>query len=313
MNVIRCVALIAGVMHLAGCTSFSPREFQAFHAEAYNDAESSSADDYDFHGLRLRSGQLIASDAGGADSLLLSLMGEQFTPFLHAGILAIEDGEAFVYESYATIRPFIVGPPTAAMRGRIRRITLERFLGRQRVTAIFDPPASVDKSAVAAFARARHLDGTPFDPYFDWRDRSALYCTEFAALALHAGGAPLPRAVPIRNNRSLRVALKWLRISAPEIVTVAALTQDAKRVAIISRRLDTLEVEAYFAAKRELHARFTADQKLGNVWSWSPFGLRLRPHIVEFFQASRARAGDDPADVALEILGPTRQSAVAAR
>jgi hypothetical protein len=313
VNFNRCVSLLFAGLYLAGCSSFEPREFRAFHADVEHGAQTKDAADLDFHGLRLRSGQLIASDSGGADSLLLSIMGEQYTPFVHAGIVVIEGGDPFVYEGYATIRPFIDGPPTAAMRGRIRRVTLERFIGRQRVTAVFDPPASVDMVAVAGFARARHADGTPFDPYFDWRDHSQLYCTEFAALALHAGGAPLPSTVPIRDNRSLQVALSWLRISAPEIVTVAALTRGARRIGVISRNLDVVEIDAYFAAKQELHARFTADQKLGNVWSWSRFGLRLRPNIIAFLKASRARPGDAPADLALEILGPTRQSAIAAR
>jgi hypothetical protein len=252
---------------------------------------------------RLQSGQLIVSDAGAPDSLLLSLLGEQYSPFGHAGIVSIEDGKAYVYEGYATLRPFKAGPPTDAMRGRIRRVTIESYIRRQRIAAIYDPPASVDKSAVAAFARARHLDRTEFDPYFDWRDHTRLYCTEFAALALQAGGMPLPTLVRLRDNASLGVALDWLKIAAPEIVTATSLTLGAERIALLSRRYDADEIGAYFAAKQELHRRFTAEQKLGNVWSWSWRGLRLRPQVAGFLEASRVRRDEPVAAIAEELLG----------
>jgi hypothetical protein len=267
------------------------------------DSETAQPGEIVFHGLPLQSGQLVVSDSGDPDSLLMSIAGEQYTAFGHAGILSIEEGEAYVYEGYALLWPFLTGPPTDAMHGRIRRITLEQYIARQRVTAIFDPPAGVDRTAVAAFARARHEDGTEFDPYFDWHDHTRLYCTEFAALALHAGGQPLPTPVRVRDNASLRIALDWLKVSAPEIVTAGSLTEGAERVALISQRLSAREVEAYFAAKRELHRRFTTDQKLGNIWSWSWRGLRLRPQIEAFLEASSLWPHATAADLANDWLG----------
>jgi hypothetical protein len=161
----------------------------------------------------------------------------------------------------------------------------------------------VDKEAVAAFARARHEDRTEFDPYFDWRDHTRLYCTEFAALALHAGGRQLPTPVRVRDNASLRVALDWLKVRAPAIVTAGSLTDGAERVALISRRLTAREVEAYFAAKRELHRRFTDDQKIGNIWSWSWRGLQLRPQVEAFLEASSLWPHETAAELADEWLG----------
>ena len=302
MSVVRALVLVFAAACSGGCaTTLTPAAYRTF------DAESASEGELDFHGLPLESGQLVVSDSGDPDSLLMSLLGEQYTPYGHAGILSIEAGKAYVYEGYALLWPFMNGPPTDAMRGHIRRVTLDQYISRQRVTAIFDPAASVDKAAVVAYARARHEDGTEFDPYFDWRDHTRLYCTEFAALALHAGGQPLPAPVRVRDNASLRVALDWLKVQAPEIVTAGSLTQAAERVALVSRRLTAREVDAYFAAKRELHRRFTDDQKIGNIWSWTWRGLQLRPQIEAFLEASSLWPHETAADLADDWLGAFAQ------
>ena len=302
MSIVRAFIVALAAAWLSGCaTTLTPAAFRTF------DAETAQSGEIAFHGLPLQSGQLVVSDSGDPDSLLMSMLGEQYTPYGHAGILSIEGGVAYVYEGYALLWPILNGPPTDAMRGHIRRVTLEQYLDRQRVTAIFDPPAGVDKAAVVAFARARHVDRTEFDPYFDWRDHTRLYCTEFAALALHAGGQPLPTPVRVRDNASLRIALDWLKVSAPEIVTAGSLTEGAERVALISRRLSAREVEAYFAAKRELHRRFTTDQKLGSIWSWSWRGLRLRPQVAAFLEASSLWPHQTAADLANDWLGTFAQ------
>lgn len=302
MSIVRALVLLFAAAWLCGCaTTLTPSAFRTF------DVESAGEGELDFHGLPLQSGQLVVSDSGDADSLLMSMLGEQYTSYGHAGILSIEGGKAYVYEGYALLWPFLSGPPTDAMHGHIRRVTLEQYIGRQRVTAIFDPEPGVDKAAVAAFARARHEDGTEFDPYFDWRDHTRLYCTEFAALALQAGGRSSPTPVQVRDNASLRVALDWLKVRAPAIVTAGSLTEGAERVALISRRMTAREVEAYFAAKRELHRRFTNDQKLGNIWTWSWRGLQLRPQVEAFLDASSLWPHETAAELADDWLGAFAQ------
>ena len=68
-------------------------------------------------------------------------------------------------------------------------------------------------------------------------------------------------------------------------------------------RQSAREVEAYFAAKRELHRRFTDDQKIGNIWSWSWRGLQLRPQVAAFLDASSLWPHEAAADLADEWLG----------
>lgn len=284
---------------MQACATLTPAEFRTFQVNGQGAAMSAA-----YYGLPLRSGQLIASDSGAPDSLLIPLIGEVFTPLLHAGIIVVETDGPYVYEGYATLSPFGVGPPTDRMHGSIRRTPLSRYLRRQRIVAIYDAPGVTDPAAVADFARARMRDQTPFDPYFDWGDHSRLYCTEFVALALHAGGAPLPTPVPVRDNASLRIAFNWLGITAADIITVRSMVGESEPAALLSRRYSIEQVRAHFAAKEELHRRFVADQKLGNVWSWSWLGLRIRPHVEDFLNAARARPGEDVAELARQMLGP---------
>jgi hypothetical protein len=62
-------------------------------------------------------------------------------------------------------------------------------------------------------------------------------------------------------------------------------------VALVSRWHSRRQVHAYFAAKRELHRRFTPDQPVGNVVSYSAWlGLRLRPTVQAFLAAVDAGA-----------------------
>jgi hypothetical protein len=257
----------------------APQDLRTFQVSGARSTEAAP------YGPALRSGQLVASDAGAPVSLLLSLIGEEYSPYVHAGILVIEAGVPYVYETFGILRPFHRGPPTDAMGGKVRRVSLQRYIARQRITAIFDPPGVTDAGAVVRFVQERHRDGTRFDPYFDWFDHERLYCTEFAALALHAGGAPLPAPVRVRDNASLRILLEWLNVEAQHIVTVSSLLGDAAPVVLVSRRHDADGIKDYFAAKRELHERFTAGQTLGSLWSWSWRGLRLRPEVAAFLKA----------------------------
>ena len=250
-----------------------------------------------YQGLPLRSGQIIISELGAPDSLFQSLATAEFYPYGHAGVISIESGAPWVYEGFGILKPHLRGPPTDSASGTIRRVTLEDYIGRNRFVAIYDPPPGVNADAVAAFAIDNHQRRTPFDPYFDYRDHEKLYCTEFVALALESGGAKPYEPVPVNQNPSLRVALDWLKITAPSILPAAALTRDAHRVALLSRFYTPAQVEAYFTMKRELHRRFTPDQRLGNLFTWSWFtALHVRPEIRAFRERALNSVAELPPD-----------------
>lgn len=308
----KTAAALMTVAWLTGCATVAPREY-ATHVVAQ--ASSGEARALTHLDLPIASGQIILSDQGRADSLLLALIADEFAPYVHAGVIAIEDGEAFVYEAFATFRPQFGGPPTDALVGRIRRRSLAEYLDRMRFAAVYDPPPGVDGRAVADYAQAQFHNRTPFDAYFDNRDPERLYCSEFVAQALQAGGAPPAHVSPVSTNRSLGVALAWLKIQAPSLIPAGTLVPGERRVALLSREYTPSQVDAYFAIKRELHQRFTADQKLGNVFRRSWGGLKLREDVDAFMREglelgkstqNSASSGLDEAmkSLAAQMLGP---------
>jgi len=78
---------------------------------------------------------------------------------------------------------------------------------------------------------------------------------------------------------------------------------DGKHVALLSRRYSAEQVAAHFAAKQEIHARFTADQKIGNIWRWTWRGLALQPPVAKFLRESREQPERSTEQLALEFFG----------
>ena len=150
-------------------------------------------------------------------------------------------------------------------------MTLDWFVANQSYIAIYTPPAGSDPARIVDFARQSHARYIRFDPWFDLGDASRMYCTEFVALALAAGDAPPVRTSAMNRNPSLRVLTDWLQLRADTIIPAAALIEHGERVALISRDYSPAQFTAYFALKQELHRRFTPDQKIGNVLSFSTF------------------------------------------
>jgi hypothetical protein len=260
-----------------------------------------------YQGLPLRSGQIIISELGGPDGLFQSLVTAEYYPWGHAGVITVEDGKPYVYEGFGFLQPHLWGPPTDAASGSIRRVTLDSYVDRNRFVAIYDPPPGVNADAVAKFALDNYARGTPFDPYFDFREHEKLYCTEFVALALEAGGAKPYVPVPSSRNPSLRVALDWLKIMDPGILPPGVLPRDAHRVALLSHDYKPIQVQAYFEMKRELHRRFTSDQRLGNLFTWSAItALHVRPEILAFREAALQSAVAKPDASEEELVADTR-------
>ncbi|MEO1034965.1 MAG: hypothetical protein AAFX44_05320 [Pseudomonadota bacterium] len=234
-----------------------------------------------FQGIEVRSGDLIASELDSASTLLMMLMAEDYAPYVHAGIIVIDDGKPWVYEAFARLRPTL-GPPTGAMSGAIRRQPLDRYLRRPAVTTIVRPPDAAAE-AIAEFARQSRKARLEFDPYFDLTSADAVYCTEFVAAALNAAGQSLPPPAARNRNRSLNTALSWLGVDAEAFWLAGDLLAPFEPVALLSPLLSEAQIHARFALKAELHRRFTADQRLGNLFRWTVTGPRVRRHLVELY------------------------------
>lgn len=261
--------------------------------------------------LRPRPGQLVASEQGSAQGLFLSLFAAEPHDFVHTGMVVADPDGLFVYETNGFLRAEIGGTPAQRVAGGARRVPWDEFVGGQRFVAVFDPPAGLDVDRAIGWLRERL--GTPFDLRFDPRDDAALYCSELTAKALAAGGAPPPLA-PFNTNASLGAVRDWIGSIADGLYVPPAITGPGPPVALVSRWHSRRQIHAYFAAKRELHRRFTADQTLGNVIGYSPWrGLRLRPPVQGFLAAVDAAAEDWPEAEAPDTAALAARVAVLAR
>lgn len=290
---------------LAGCASFDPTGYRAFAISPPPETVAASAG-LAWHGLPLQTGQIIVTEHTGGASLFLALATRDFAPYLHIGLIAIEAEQPFVYEAMGAMLPMPWARPNAHMGGGVQRVTLDSFLARGGITAIYAPPASADRRALAEFMRAGWRDYVPFDSRYDASDPTKYYCVEFVARALEAAGVAPIRATPVTRNASMRVALDWLDIRTDELLMAGTVIANERRVALISRGLNELQIERYFLLKRELHRRFTPDQRLGSVVFWHRQKLRLRPRVDQYYEAG-ILADTDPAVLADRMFGPEQQ------
>lgn len=257
-----------------------------------------------WRGLPVADGQIIVTEKPGAMALLISLTAQRFEPYVHAGLIVFDHGQPYVYESFGALMPHFGGRPTRGMRGGVRRVPLEAFLRRGGITAVYEPAADVDRAALLAFARDALAHRVRFDDLFDGRDPRRMYCVEFVARALQAASSRPIEPVPLSTNPSMRVLLDWFEISAPDLWLAGALLDDERRVWLLDARRSPVRIESYFARKRELHRRFTTDQRLGAVFEWRR-GLRLRPRVSDFlFSSDEEEAGP----LAERLLGPPPES-----
>ncbi|MGD2112475.1 MAG: YiiX/YebB-like N1pC/P60 family cysteine hydrolase [Gammaproteobacteria bacterium] len=292
--------LLLGVWLLSGCALQQPA---ADHQPAFTWQSVRLAPGAQT--LELRSGQVVVTDSGGPAALFFALFAADYSPFVHAGILVMEEDEPFVYETYGRIRPRFGRRPTDLIRGRVQRSPLAEFVRRGKYVEIYELPPGVDAGRVTAYARAQHDGGTPFDPYFRSDEHDALYCTELVALALDAGGWQAPAQTPFPENPSLTRVRHWLGITGHGTVQARQLIAPERLVASLSVLREPERFQVYIELKRELHRRFTADQKLGNLFEWDGRRLLFRRPVQEYLMQGvemyRGREVPPQAEVRREV------------
>ncbi|OQX01965.1 MAG: hypothetical protein BWK73_44295 [Thiothrix lacustris] len=241
-------------------------------------------------GIPLRSGQIVVTESSAPINLIYLLLYPEFSTFVHVGILDVTKEGSFVYDAGGTYK--LGGgsnPPTDNVSGYVKRASFASFLEDVGGTvSIYDPPAGVDVSAVIAYAKQQTAQRTPFDAYFHYADHTRLYCAEFVAQALEAGGAHSHFLVAIKPNASMRVVLNWLKVKDEKILPVYQLLKVNNWVGTLSKTHTLTELEVDRAIKYALYQRFTPDQKLGNVLDWGALGVELQQPIVQFRQAAFA-------------------------
>lgn len=276
-----CVLLLTAGL-LAGCQSLQPARPEQ-DSQVDTPAWQSVRLAPGLQTLELRSGQVLVTDSGGPAALFFSLFGGDFSPFIHTGILIMENDEPYVYETFGTIRPWFGRRPTDLIHGTVKRSTLADFVTRGKYVEIYDLPAGVDAERVTGYVRTHYASQTPFDPYFRFDEHDALYCTELTVLALGAGGWQVPALIPFPDNPSLTRVRHWLGISDRGTVQAQQLIERERFVAALSILKQQERFHVYIEMKRELHRRFTADQKLGNLFEWNGSNLVYRQPVIDFF------------------------------
>lgn len=268
------------VFLLAACANPTRQDFKTWQV--------AGEDPQQFLNLPLVSGQVVVIGSGGIMDMGITLIPESYPPYLHACILVIDDGSPYVYDITGVAGFNLTGlPPTDVIKGKVQRIPFGRFVRRYHHVAIYEP-TGLDKERIADYARTQFREEAPFDPYFNYAEHKKLYCTEFIVLALEAGGAEHFELPPNRPNRSVSVVLDWLKIPDQGLLMPSDLVVASKRVALLSTRHTLSEIYLLNALKEELHRRFTCDQRLGNLFYWNGFKVRLRKPVDRFMDAGLA-------------------------
>jgi hypothetical protein len=250
----------------------------------------------------LRNGHIVMSVTTDPMSLVYILNSTEFSRYVHVGVISIEEGEPYVYEAVGWGLPLPGQVPTDAIEGAIYRSSFRDFLWRQKTVEVFAPPAFVDRERVVAFARSAFANKLPFDPYFDATDHDKVYCTEFVALALEAGGYPTIKLVPRNKNTSLSVAIRWLKLDNEMTLPADTLIEGAETVAVISHDLSMTEIRLWHEIRRELFRRFTPDQRLGYLFNWRGSELEYRQDVQTFIDQALALKSVLPAAAGKEAL-----------
>jgi len=272
---------------VGGCTSFKDVSFANYQAFAEPSGE--------YFDTPLASGQIIMTGSKAPTDILLGLLPQEFSPYIHLGVVMIDDGEPYVYDETGdpslNLDPEV--PPTSTIEGMVRRVPLERFVDRYFYAEIFEP-AGADRAKVAEFARYHLAAQTPFDRYFDYNDDSAFFCAEFVARAIEYGGGTRATIAPNRPNRSVSVVMGWLGVPEETIAT-SSLVDESNPIIRVSSYSDS-EILALNAVKQEFHRRFTADQTIGNLFRWDGLRPVMRINAERFLDKSLAKAKDLPPD-----------------
>jgi hypothetical protein len=309
---LRGAFLLVGTLWLAGCVHLPDRVNRELACVARGEADhygnencridlGPAAGAATWRGLPIEEGQIIVTEKPGSMALLMTLVAERFEPYVHAGLILFDKGRPYVYESFGVYLPIQIGRPTRGMRGGVRRVPLGEFLARGGITAVYEAAPGVDRRALAQYARDQLAKGVRFDEVFDAGDSRRVYCVEFVALAWQAASGKPIDGVPLTRNRSARVLLDWLEIRTPAMLLAGQLVAESRRVFLIGWR-SRQQVDEYFARKRELHRRFTADQRLGHLFTWKR-GLRLQPRIRDYLFGGTTSDADAVARAA-RMLGP---------
>lgn len=249
-----------------------------------------------YNGLAIKSGQLVLTESPDSTSFVFPLIVKKFYPFTHVAIISVEGGQPYVYDVTGSVKTFpIKSRLMDNVTGKMYRRPLFEYVAPNLYAEIYDPPAGADGEKIAAFARKKYEEGVEFDSYFDSHEHSKLFCTELAAMAIEASGGP-PTPVEASNpNPSIIEGMKWLGVPPGEALPVYRFASPDRYVGSLGQFTSRTQAWSYFEGKREVHRRFSADQRMGFVFSLDDYGrIGVRPEISNFVARCAHMYDGDP-------------------
>lgn len=281
--------MLATLVALVGCTTALPPVRML-------GAKKDPANPPNYNGLALKSGQLVLSESPDATSYVFFLIPKKFYAFTHVAVLSMEDGEPWVYDITGEVKTFPFKKRLMDnVTGKMYRRRLFEYVAPNLYAEIYDPPPGTDGDKLAAYVRQKYKEGVEFDSHFDFHDHSKLFCSELVAMGIEAAGGG--KFVPEESNPNPSVVegMKWLGVPPGEALPAGRFADPARYVGALGQFKTRTNAWSYFEAKRELHRRFTMDQRLGFLLTIDNNGVvDVRPEITSFAGKASHLFDQDP-------------------
>jgi len=285
MRLLRSLIFLT-TLYLCGCSHLNLSEYATAEISEVKSstADSNPINELNYHGIPLRSGQILVSSKDTGLNLFLTLTDEAFHPFAHAGIISIENNRPYLYHATADLKLLYQGTLTEKTRGTIERLPLSEYLNKTTVSAIYSHASAKQEQLMADFAIKAHKQKLPYDAFFDETDRSKVYCSEFIVAAIESSGGLPVKLRKRRQHPSINAIYEGLAIKTNHHYFANDLITHANRIGLFSKTLNKEQISIYFELRKEIHRRFTDDQKAGNIIQWTGFGLEQREPIKLFIK-----------------------------
>jgi hypothetical protein len=249
----------------------------------------------------LLSGDVILAKNPQPQSLWTTLALREFTYFDHLGLFVVEDGGAWVYESWPKLHLFgCASTFVSRFRGKVGRTPISEFLCRyETLEWIRLPDAERNRLAVEAARESATLD-ILYDPQHD-PEGPGLSCSEYLQMLLiEKAGYPFeiaPRSLG-HNDALQRIAHSLGFENSSYVVPDSFATlPGARRVGTISIHPAPAELFAEREAYAVMHEHCRTDSPAGDYiaahrWHF----LRFRRSTLAFLEWSAAWCDDHPSE-----------------
>lgn len=256
-----------------------------FRPEALDPAESPGM-------AGLASGDIALARGGSPHAFGVAMALEEFCFYGHVGVLALEDGRFWIYESWPNLDASAASADVVSrLRGTVWRIPFSDFARRYETVEIVRLPDAARNASIAPGAHATLGEGIVFDPHDDPNDL-ALSCSEYVIDVVNrkAGYDLDLRRVALKSDPSLRRLATALGFRTESFAVPDAFAEvpGARSVGTISRYPTPSAALARRLADEFLYQHFRKTGKLGNYLAFELQGyLRYRRNVQDFVKWSQ--------------------------